>query len=198
MKLSNEHIASAKNKVKCYLESRRETIENFETLDNGSELTELYNLGFSEANLSGNTLSWNMTTDRLDNLINNASHNHLARELLSNYAKLNPEDDRLKNSTVIQILSSPPPKKKKGRSKETMRDYFLLCALALLIEEGLSKPKSQTASPNTNSANVLDDVLKEMKIKGAYLGAESLIKIWKKRNEIAKDAINAARILQGN
>lgn len=198
MKLSNSQITTAKEKARAYLEERRVTLENFENIDNGSELKDIFDIGFSGASADGESLSWEMTDKQLSKLIENAPDSNLAREMLNNYAKQVPTDKRLLNCEVVKILSSPPPKRKKGRTKETMRDYFLLCAIGLLVNEGLSRPKSETASPNSNSACVLEEILKDMRIKGAYLGRESLVKIWKRRNEIAKDAIDAAHVLGTN
>lgn len=190
--LTANQLNAAKLNVIAYLESRRDTLVNCEEVDKGNTLAEYYALGITTAEQTDSGFRYKLTDEILNNLITEAPQNRLAYDLLKNYAQNNPSNPKL--AEVMPVLLGKPPKDRKGRPKNPIRDFILLGAIGVLVDAGLSKPKDKPSKPHRNSAHVLEEVLLEMKIKGAVLGSDSLVNIYKNRNDVYKRGLKAASI----
>ncbi|WP_024605477.1 MULTISPECIES: hypothetical protein [unclassified Pseudoalteromonas] len=190
-----DDVKKAKLKAKEYLASRSETINNLREVDTMNELVNYGSLSLKLiANEETGKVFHLMNDNTLAKLLIAAKKDRTAWDILKAYTSKNPSDPRL-SEFVFMLASEKPPAKKRGRQPEVIRDYFLLCALFLLINAGLSVPSNRVTRQKFNSAFVLEEILKEMNFK-PILSPATIVDIYDRRLDVYQKAENAALVLK--
>lgn len=190
-------IESAKSKAKEFLTSRIEIFNGLREEDNMNVLVNYGSLNLKLIADQETSKVFHMMDDNtLSKLLVAAKKDRTAWDILKAYTSKKPSDQRL-TEFVLMLASDKPPAKKRGRQSTVMRDYFLFCALSLLIKAGLSVPSNRVTRQSFNSAFVLAEILKEMDLKIA-LSPATIVDIYDRRQEVFHKAVNAAKVLGSN
>lgn len=194
-KLTTEELDQARARVLAYLTERKEILKALR-MDKAHRLVEYAKAGLINCDADGATdeITIRLTDKQVQHLLDTASENYTAWEILRQCASENPDDQRLKPFIKRILSGEKAPKQKPGRRPNVMRDFFILYGVEQLLHAGLNPPSvSQNTRKMYNSAYMMADVLKEV---GICLSPDVVRDIWADRDNILEKAKKAAMVLK--
>lgn len=194
-KLTNDELKQARAGVVAYLTGREEILKALRD-DNAHRLVEYAKAGLidCDANSATGEITIRLTDKQLQHLMDTSSENYTAWEILRQCSAENPDDQRLKPFIKRVLSGEKPPKQKRGRKPNIVRDFFIACGVAQLLDAGLNAPSvSENTRAMYNSAYMMADALEEV---GIFLSADVIRDIWADRDHIFEQATNAAMVLK--
>lgn len=196
-KLNEVELYEARKRCADWLNARMDDLRGLRE-DNASRLVEYAKAGLINCDADGATdeITIRLTDKQVQHLLDTASENYTAWEILQQCASENPDDQRLK-PFIRRILSGEkPPKQKRGRKPEIIRDYYIIGALAELLDAGLNVPSvGENTRTEYNAAHVLANLLVQVKAP-FVLSPDTICDIWAERDAIYQQATEAATVLR--
>lgn len=192
-KLTEAELKQAAEQARHYLAGRKELLQDLRQ-DNAAALVEYGRAGLIDCKLEPNGIVVKLTSDQIKKLEKSAESDFTAWDILQRCVAANPDDKRLNEFRAKILSGQKPPKKKRGRKPEVMRDYFILCAIARLLDAGLNIPSvGENTRTKYNSAYVLAELLVSF---GVALSPDTICDIWDKREQTFEQATAAATVLR--
>lgn len=196
-KLNEVELYEARKRCADWLNARMDDLRRLRE-DNAYRLVEWAKAGLVNCDAYPQTgiIRATITDEQLKHLMNTAKTSFRAWEILRKCAAANPQDERLQPFVQRLINREKPPKQKPGRKPEIFRDYYIIGALAQLLDAGLNVPSvGELTRTEYNAAHVLANLLVQVKAP-FVLSPDTICDIWAERDAIYQQAIEAATVLK--